>query len=310
MIQAARISLYGNILLFLMKAATLIFVNSLAILTDLGVSLVGVVVSVILYYAVKIANRPADLLHNFGYGKIENVCEAMEGVVLTGLAFFMIFQAAANLLHPRHIEMPEVGLACGILSTVINFAGAYFILNLGKKTKSPAINAEGVHYELEGFISFSIAIAFTVSMILKALRLEKAGNYIDPLAAMIASVIILIPSFRLARNAFFKLLDASIEEMSQVQVLKRLGHHAGRFCDFRDIKTRSAGRKKFIELKLVLPDDIPIKEGHKVISDVEKDLMTDIADCEVLVKMEPCAKDCHFYKKNLKCPYNVKHTIL
>lgn len=306
MIHAAKISLYGNILLFSIKAAALIFVNSLAILTDLGISLVALAISVILYYAVKIANRPADLLYNFGYGKIENVCEAMEGIVLTGLAFFMIFQAITNLLHPRHISMLGVGLTCSILSVLINFIGAYFILNLGKKSKSPAINAEGIHYELEGFISFSIAIAFIISMVLRMLKFEKVDIYIDPLATVLISIIILIPSFRLAKHAFFKLLDASIEEISQIEVLKRLGFHTNRFCDFKDIKTRSAGRKNFIELKLVLPEDIPIKEGHKIVSDIEKDIRTNISDCEVLVKMEPCTKDCIFNKKNIKCPYSFK----
>lgn len=305
MIQAAKISLYGNIVLFFIKASTLIFVNSLAILTDLGISLVGLAVSVILYYAVKIANKPADLLCNFGYGKIENVCEAMEGIVLTGLAFFMIFQASTNLLHPKHIGMLGVGLTCSISSVVINFTGAYFILNLGKKSKSPAISAEGIHYELEGVISFAIAIAFIISMVLRMLRFEKIDVYIDPLAAILASVIILIPSFRLAKHAFFKLLDASIEEMSQIEVLKRLGFHAGKFCEFKDIKTRSAGRNNFIELKLVLPENIPIKEGHKIVSDVEKDIKANIADCEVLVKMEPCAKDCVYNRENKKCPYNL-----
>ncbi len=306
MIQAAKISLYGNIILFSIKAGTLIFVNSLAILADLGISLVGLTVSIILYYAVKIANRPADQLYNFGYGKIENVCEAMEGIVLTGLAFFMIFQAITNLLHPRHIGMLAVGLTCSISSVVINFIGSYFILKLGKKSKSPAIQAEGIHYELEGFISLAIAIAFIVSIILRMLNLEKIDSYVDPFATMLVSVIILLPSFRLAKHAFFKLLDASIEEISQIEVLKRLGSYAGKFCDFKDIKTRSAGRKNFVELKLVLNDNLSIKEGYKIVSNVEKDIVSNIADCEALITMEPCARDCVFTKQNKKCPYGVE----
>ena len=304
MIQAAKISLYGNILLFLIKTAALIFVNSLAILTDLGISLIGLTVSMILYYAVKMANRPADLLHNFGYGKIENVCEAMEGIVLTGLAFFMLFQAITNLLHPRHISMLGVGLTCSILSVLINFIGAYFILKLGEKSKSPAIQAEGLHYELEGLISFAIAIAFVISMGLKFFNLEKVNIYIDPLATVLVSILILIPSFKLARHAFFKLLDSSIEETSQIGVLKRLGLHAAKFCDFKDIRTRSAGRKNFIELKLILPAQVSIQEGHRIVSEVEDDIKANIADCEVLIKMEPCAKDCVFVKEDIKCPYH------
>lgn len=127
----------------------------------------------------------------------------------------------------------------------------------------------------------------------------------DPLATIVASIIILVPSFHLAKDAFFKLLDSSIEEGGQIEILKMLSSYTDKFCDFRDIKTRCAGRKHFVELKLVLPYDTPISEGHKIISDIEKDIKANISDCEVTIKMEPCIKDCVFEAENSKCPYKL-----
>src|SRR3989338_668650 len=96
MFRAVQVSLFGNMILFVLKAAALICVNSLAIATDLGITIVGLAVSAILYYSVKLADRPADVLHNYGYGKIEHVCEALEGVVLIGIALPMTFQALTH----------------------------------------------------------------------------------------------------------------------------------------------------------------------------------------------------------------------
>lgn len=201
--------------------------------------------------------------------------------------------------------MLSVGLICSIISVIVNFVGAYFIIKLGNKSKSPAIKAEGLHYKLEGYISFSIAIAFVISIIFSYLKLEKIEFYIDPLATVVASIIILLPSFHLAKEAFFKLLDSSIEEVGQIEIIKMLSSYCNKFCDFKDIKTRSAGRKQFVEFKLVLHQDTAIAEGHKIISDIEKDIKANIADCEVLIKMEPCIKDCIFETKNSKCPYKI-----
>ena len=64
MLQAAKNSLYDNIFLFLIKTITLLFVYSLAILTDLGISLVGLAISIILFHVVKVANKPADVIYN------------------------------------------------------------------------------------------------------------------------------------------------------------------------------------------------------------------------------------------------------
>ncbi len=89
MMLAVKVSLFSNIALCIIKVVALVIVDSLAIAADLGISCVGLSVSVILYYAIKISNKPADFLHNYGYGKIENVSEVIEGVVLVGLALAM-----------------------------------------------------------------------------------------------------------------------------------------------------------------------------------------------------------------------------
>lgn len=65
--RAVQVSFFGNIILFVLKVSALAMVNSLAIATDLGVTVVGLAVSGILYYSVKISSQPADLLHNYGY---------------------------------------------------------------------------------------------------------------------------------------------------------------------------------------------------------------------------------------------------
>ena len=66
MLKAAGISLTGNIILFAVKLTALLLVHSLAIATDLGITVAGLIVSIILYHSVKVSNRPADFVHNYG----------------------------------------------------------------------------------------------------------------------------------------------------------------------------------------------------------------------------------------------------
>ncbi|MBU1727019.1 MAG: cation diffusion facilitator family transporter [Candidatus Omnitrophica bacterium] len=303
MVQGVKISLFGNLILFLVKATALPFVNSLAILSDLGISCVALAISIILYYSIKLADKPADPFHNYGYSKVENVCEAMEGVVLIGIILAISVQAAMNFIHPKHTNMPWVGFICSIISVVINFIGAFYILGLAKKSSSPAIHAEGLHYRLEGFISLAIGISFIISIILRLNGLNKIDAFVDPVATLLVSFMLIFPSFNLARSAFFKLLDASIEESSKMEVIKLLGKYSHKYCDFRDLKSRSAGRKKFVELKLILPEDIPFKEGHALAIALEKDISRNISESEIMIKVEPCGKDCHYIQKNQRCPY-------
>lgn len=278
-------------------------VNSLAIATDLGISFVGLTVSVILYYSMKLADKPADLIHNYGYGKVENVCEAMEGVVLIGIAIAMSFQAITHLFHTKDINAPLIGFISSSINVTINFIGAHYIFRMARMSSSPAIRAEAVHYRLEGYISGTIAVAFIIGMLLDSRGKGQIAAYVDPIAAFLVSMMVIVPSFKLAKRSFFKLLDASVEEDSQMEILKQLSKHLDRFCEFKDIRTRAAGRKKFIEFKLVVPEDISFMEGHKTVRVLENDLRSAIKDCEVSIRMEPCEKDCTFIKNGERCPY-------
>ncbi|MFH1877947.1 MAG: cation diffusion facilitator family transporter [Candidatus Omnitrophota bacterium] len=306
MLRATLVSLFCNIILVLIKVASLLIVNSLAIAMDLGISFVGLAVSIILYYSIKLANRPADLIHNYGYGKVEHVCEAMEGVVLIGIALAMSLQALSHFLHPKPISMPWIGLFTSFINSAINFAGAYYIFKMAAKSASPAINAEGVHYRMEGLISGMIGISFVISIALVSRGRADIAVYIDPVAAVLVSGILIIPSFHLAKNSFFKLLDSSVEEDSQIEILKQLSRHSDKYCEFQDLKTRSSGRNKFIEFKLIVPEDISFKNGHHIVSGLEHDIRKSIQNCDVLIKMEPCKKDCEYSKKNSACPYFMK----
>lgn len=300
---AVKVSLICNVILFAIKAVTLLIVNSLAVAADLGISVIALCVSGILYYAIKMSDKPADHFHNYGYGKIENVTEAIEGVVLIGLALAMSVQAILHIVHPGEVHSPAIGLATSLIGVAINFWGASFILKLAEKHASPALKAEGIHFRLEGFISLSITLAFALVMIINRTGFLTLSIYVDPVATLIVSAVITVPSVRLLKEAYMKLLDASIGETSQMDVIKALASHYDRYCDFKNIRTRSAGRKNFVDIHLVMPDHISVKKSHQITSALRHDIASAIAESEVTVHIEPCARDCAFSKNNQQCPY-------
>jgi cation diffusion facilitator family transporter len=303
MLRAAQVSLVGNLLLFAVKLTALFLVRSLAIATDLGITVVGLVVSIVLYHSVKVSNRPVDLAHNYGYGKIEHVCEALEGIVLIGIAVVMSVQAAIHLFHPSEVSLPWLGFGFSMISVAVNFIGSAWIFSLARICRSPAVRAEGIHYRLEGFISLTIAGAFIAGIFICATPLRPWAVYLDPLATLVVSIWITFPAFKMARHAFLTLLDASFEESSKMEVMKRLGKYIAQCCEFREIRSRTSGRKKFIECEIVLPCHMSFPKAHRIAGDIEKDLCSSIPGCEATVRIIPCDEGCVFRPLPEKCPY-------
>lgn len=303
MMRAVKVSLAANIILCIIKAGALIVVDSIAILADLGISCVALAVSIILYYAIKISNKPADILHNYGYGRVENVCEAMEGVVLVGLALAMSFQAAMFIIRPEEVHAPLVGFYCSLVGVAINFWGSYYIMKQGRRSASPALQAEGIHFRLEGYISLAITTSFLLIILANRAGLTGVANYIDPVTTLVVSAAIAVPSIRLLKEAFLKLLDSSIEESRQIEVVRVLAKHIDKYCNFKDLRTRSAGRKRFVDLHIVMPEHISLYRGYEVISDIKKDIHAAIMESEVTIGMMPCKKDCAYVREGKNCPY-------
>ncbi|MBA4417338.1 MAG: hypothetical protein C0392_05445 [Syntrophus sp. (in: bacteria)] len=303
MLLAVKISLFANVILCAIKALALVIVDSLAIAADLGISCVALTVSVILYYSIILADKPADFFHNYGYSKVENVCELIEGAVLVGLALAMSFQAIMHIIKLAEVKSPVIGLICSFIGIVINFSGAAIILKLAKQSSSPALKAEGIHFRLEGYISLAITLSFAFYIAVTHAGFFSIANYIDPAATLLVSIIITVPSISLLKEAFMKLLDASIGEAGQIDVLKVLAKHFDYYCNFKAIKTRTAGRKHFVDLHLIMPEHISLKSAHNVISAIEKDISSIIPECDVTVRMEPCNKNCAFIKSRQECPY-------
>jgi cation diffusion facilitator family transporter len=227
----------------------------------------------------------------------------MEGIILMGIAIIMSFQALATFFHPTHISFPWIGFASSALSLTLNFIGAFFILQLGSRSASPAVRAEGIHYTLEGFISSAIACAFIAAIFLREGPYAFIEPYLDPAVTIFVGIAISIPSISLTRQAFVNLLDASIAEPSKMETVVRLARHADYYCNFKDIKTRSAGHKKFIEAKIILPKDMSFAKAHEIVSRIEKDIMSGVPGSEVSIAMVPCSKDCGLMQDNKPCPY-------
>lgn len=304
MMRAVKVSLVANVILCCIKLVALIIVGSIAIAADLGISCVALAVSIVLFYAVKISNKPADFLYNYGYGRIENVCEVMEGIVLIGLALAMSFQAIMHIVRVTEVQAPMVGLASCLIGVGINFGGAYYILQQARKSGSPALYAESIHFRLEGFISAAIAVAFILIMLATAAGLVKVVNYIDPVTTLFVSAVIAVPSARLLKEAFTKLLDASIEESRQIEVVKVLARHVDKYCNFKDLRTRSAGRIQFVEMDLIMPEHMSLREGHRVISEIKEDIESHLGECDVTIRIYPCDKNCFYARENENCPYS------
>ena len=105
-INVARNSAIASGVLSLLKLSVGGLTGSLALLSEGIHSSLDFFATLITWFSVQTAERPADETHHYGHGKIENLSAFAESILLLGTACFIVFEAIAKLtnLHEHKIE--------------------------------------------------------------------------------------------------------------------------------------------------------------------------------------------------------------
>ena len=97
-------------MLLIVKVAAWLATGSVALLSSTVDALVDVVTSFTTFRAVRMAERPPDRRHRFGYGKAEALAGLTQARFLYGGALVLAFQSIERLAFPDPIKQIGFGL--------------------------------------------------------------------------------------------------------------------------------------------------------------------------------------------------------
>src|SRR5436309_882369 len=126
------------------KAVVGVATGSLGILSEAGHSLVDLFATVMTYFAVRIAGKPADAEHHYGHGKVESVSALIETALLFLLSGVVIWEAVKRLsdAEGHAVEATAWAFAVIIVSIVVDFLRARLLHRVAEETASAALEAD------------------------------------------------------------------------------------------------------------------------------------------------------------------------
>ena len=87
------------------KIIVALLTGSLGILAEAAHSGLDLVASLLTYFAVCVADRPADATHHYGHGKVENLSAFLEAGLLMLTALWVIYEAVRRVPTPSNKAM-------------------------------------------------------------------------------------------------------------------------------------------------------------------------------------------------------------
>src|SRR5208337_3262421 len=98
-------SIYAAVGITLLKVMVGITSGSLGILSEAAHSGLDLVAAAATYFSVRVADKPADSVHPFGHGKVENLSAFVETALLLVVCAWIMVEAIRRLFFRQvHVE--------------------------------------------------------------------------------------------------------------------------------------------------------------------------------------------------------------
>ncbi len=274
------LSLAAAIVTIALKVTAAAVTGSVGLLSDAMESFVNLVAALVALWALRLAARPPDLVHQFGHGKAEYVSAAVEGGMVFIAAALIIWTSIRRLIDPAPLERPGLGLAISTLAAVINLAVGIALLRAGRRHRSLILVADGKHLLTDVMTSAGVLVGVALVAIFGWERL-------DPIVAILVGVNILFTGYGLLRRSVSGMLDAALpsEDLAAIEAIVDRYRQQG--IDFHALRTRESGRQRFVYIHVLVPDDWTVKRSHDVAERFKADLAAVLPGVVTFTHVEP-----------------------
>ena len=280
-VQVRRAALWAVVTAFaliLIKGFAWWRTGSVSMLASVTDSLLDLFASFINMLIVRFALMPADHNHSFGHGKAESLAALAQSAFISGSALFLLLQGIHRLNVPQPLNAPELGIAVTVFSIVATFILILYQNRVIKRTDSPAIKADRLHYQTDLLMNIAILISLTLSLL--------EFIWADAVFAIIIALYILLSAAKMLFEAVQLLLDIALPN-EEVKRIENIILSDKRVLGFHDLRTRRSGAIRFIQLHLELEDHLSFLDAHDITDALEKRLKQTFPAVDIVIHHEP-----------------------
>jgi cation diffusion facilitator family transporter len=283
--RVARNSVLVAIVITFFKFIVGFLSGSLGILSEALHSSLDLVAAVVTLFSVRVSDLPADADHQYGHGKVENVSAFVETGLLLATCVWIVWEAAHRLFfHTVEIEPSVWAVLVMGLSIVLDYGRSRSLKRVADKYSSQALQADALHFATDIWSS---------SVVIAGLGFVWAGRYYhvawlakaDPIAALGVAGIVMLVSWRLARETLDALLDAAPKGVRN-EIIAQVGKVPG-VLGVERVRIRKAGSRYFGDVAVGMARNVTFQASDAVVSEIRQRLHGLLGDSDVLVNAVP-----------------------
>jgi ferrous-iron efflux pump FieF len=261
------------------KAAAWLITESVSMLSSLVDSALDLVASLVTFVAVRQALTPADADHRFGHGKAEALAGLAQAGFIAASGGGLLLTVGDRLIHPHPVQREAIGVAISAFAVALTMVLVAFQNFVVRRTGSLAIGADRAHYTTDLVSNIAVGVALYLSGLLDQ-------PLIDAVMAALVALYLIHGAWRVGRDSLDVLMDRELPELDRRRIVEIARRHA-EVRDVHDLKTRSAGLTRFIQLHIEVDPDLALVRAHEIADQVEADVKRAFPDAEIILHVDP-----------------------
>jgi ferrous-iron efflux pump FieF len=279
--SVARLSILAASFLVAVKLVTGYITGSISVWASLLDSTMDIFASVINFYAVRAAARPADEDHKYGHGKAESLAGLFQSIVIAASGTFLVYESIRRIINPNQTASEWIGIIAMLIAVLVSIALVVRLRRVARETESPALTADAMHYVTDIYSNLSALLAL---VIVELTPFQMA----DPIISLAIAFYILWSAVSVGRESVDALMDRRLPLKVDAQIKEVVDRYLNQgVLGFHDLRTRRSGSQKFIDLHLEVERNMRLEEAHDVTVRVLRAIEAEIPRARVHIHTDP-----------------------
>jgi ferrous-iron efflux pump FieF len=251
--------------------------GALSIAASLADSALDLMMSLGAAAALVYAARPADEDHAFGHSSAEDLAALAQSIFIVVSALLIAWTAVGRLKAdaPATLQAEMQGVAVMGVSILLTLALVWWQGRVARATGSRVVAADRLHYLGDLLPSLGAIAALFASA-----RWGVAD--VDAIVALIAAGVMVFGALHIGRGAWNALMDRRADPEIIAGIAEIAGHWPG-VHGFHDLKTRTAGRRVFVNLHIELDGDQSLRQAHDIGAGLRREILYRYPQADVII---------------------------
>ncbi|MDR1739586.1 MAG: cation diffusion facilitator family transporter [Bacteroidales bacterium] len=279
--RTSWISVWGNFILSASKIAVGLIAGSLSVLSDGIDSATDVVTSIVILITAGFVSKPPNKKYIYGREKAENIATTILSLVIFFTGAQILITSIDKLIHPDTLEVPSFWTIIIILFSIAGkLSLSLYQFRQGKRIKSSMLQANAINMRNDVILSAGVLVGLAFTHFFKL-------PIIDPIVAILVSIMIIYSSIGIFRSANLVLMDGMDNTNIYKDIINAVESVAGAENP-HGIRVRKVGALYSMVLDIEVEGGLLLVDAHNIAQKVEDSIRKNIENVyDIVVHVEP-----------------------